>query len=260
MGAKESGLAFLDEVLAHIPEDGRAGVRERFLASDQALTTLGAGALRQSDYSRQSDEARTVKTAADEALAQANAFKAELDQWFVTHKAELDEYQRIKGQPPADPDKDKGIVGNVFTREQYEEDIKAREAAVAGALVHVPVLALKHFQTFGEVLDLHALMKDPDVRTVGLDGVYQKVHGPRLAEKAKAAEDARIEAEVNKRLTEKMATSIQRFPYPTSQREPSPLDRLESLGKGEAPPPQGDVVDAAVAAYNELVASRHATA
>lgn len=252
MTAKEAGQAFLAEVLAQVPEDRRAAVQEAM--TEGALTALGAGALRQSDYSRQSDEVRTQLTEAQTTLAQANAFKGELDTWYETHKAQLEEYQVLKGTKPES--EKPAITGTAFTREQYEADIREREAAVAGAIATVPVLALKHFQTFNEVLDVPALLKDAQIRELGLPGVYQKVYGPKLAEKAKAAEDARIEAEVVKRTNERLAANP-RFPYPTSPREPSPLDRLETpLKPGETPSPVGDVVDAAVAAYNQLQADR----
>lgn len=256
MGAKETGQAFLAEVLAHVPEDRRAAVQEALTGSEQALTTLGAGVLRQSDYSRQMDTVAQAKRDADATMAQANVFKGELDGWFEEHKAELEEYARMKGNPNPPADKPAITGGGGITAEQLAEEFAKREAGYAGAMVNIQGLTLKHFQTFSEVLDVPTLMKDPQIRELGLDGVYQKVHGPRLAEKAKAAEDARIEAEVTKRTNERLAQNP-RFPYPTSPREPSPLDRLENPPKpGETPTPIGDVVDRAVAEYNQLQADR----
>lgn len=262
MTPKEAGQAFLAEVLAQVPEDRRSAVQEALTASEQALATLGAGVLRQSDYSRRMDEATAAQRQADATRAQADAFRAELDQWYTTNKPKLDEYDRLRAggggnpTPPTDPTPP---AGTYLTREQFEDDLRQREAAVAGAIVNVPVLALKHFQTFNEVLDVHGLMKDPDIRTVGLDGVYQKVYGPKLAEKAKAAEDARIEAEVQRRYQERLAANP-RMPYPTTPREPSPLDRLEQVKPGEPPAPVGDVVDLAVQQYNEALAREYGTA
>jgi hypothetical protein len=238
MTPKDAGQQFLAELLAQIPEDRRAAVQETLSASEAALNTLGAATLRQSEFSRRMDEA-------DQIVAQTTAYKGELDAWYAANKAKVEAAERTPTTPITTPT----TPTTGWTKEDYEADIAQREATYAGAAVAVPDLMFDHFQAFNEKLNVAALMKDPEMRTLGLAGVYQKVYGPKLAEKAKAAEEARINTEVEKRTAERMAAT-RSMPYPVNGREPHFLDALDpSIKKpADATAPQTpDVVDAAVA-------------
>lgn len=250
---KEKGQAFLADVLAHLPAEKQAEVKAAFEASEKAVEAMGTGALRQSDYSKNMDEARGK-------LLEANGFKAQLDEWYLANEPKLVEYETLKaatGTPavpatPATP----ATVG--LTQKQLDEALAAASAQAFSAIIHTNELSARHLNTFKEVLDIQALMKDPEIGKIGLLGAYEKAYKPRYEEIAKQADAARIKTLVDAALVEERK-KIASHPYPVSGREPSPLDRLENpvaAKPGDAPAIPVNVVDAAVEQYNQLQAAR----
>lgn len=250
MNAKEAGEKFLAELLAQVPADQQAQVRE---ALAPTVETLGAGALRQSDYSRAMDEVRQTQ-------AQTEAWKQELDGWYAQNQA------RLTAQPtptttaaPITTASPIQSPANVLTREDLTRELAGREQAAIAAIVHTNELSGRHYATFKEPLNIQALMADPDISKLGLPGVYDKHYKAKYDELAKKAEETRIEAEVQKRLT---AQRPSHMPYPTGPREPSALDRLEQSLLNppdpskpvQAPVGSQHVVDAAVAEYEAALA------
>lgn len=246
MSARDKGKAFLTELLAHVPEADRADLQAKLEANEQAMSTLGAATLRQSDYSRSRDE--------------IDAYHQQLDDWYAENAPKLSEYEKLKAglaapTPPATPATPPGL-----SKAEIEEMFAARERAAIAAIVHTNELSSKHFKTFGEPLDIQALMKDPQIGEIGLPGVYQKVYQPKYDEIAKKAEDLRINAEVDKRLAERARANPQ-MPYPVSGHEPSVLDGIEAQLRAPldpskpltAPVTHADVVDQAVAQYHDAL-------
>lgn len=269
MNAKEAGQKFLDELLAHVPADKQATVREALTATDAGIEALGAATLRQSDYSRQMDQIRAQK-------ADNDAYHQTLQQWWDANSGAVTEYERLRAQlgsqptpaaptpatQPAIQSPTAPAQGDYLRKEDFQREMALREQAVVQALVDTPTLIARHMHTFNEVLDARALMADPEIGKLGLQGVYDKVYGPKLAEKAKVAEDARIQQLVDARLSEERKRSP--HPYPVNGRETSLLDSLRPAAAapngttpvGGTPTPVMDVVDDAVAAYHELQAQR----
>jgi hypothetical protein len=248
MSAKEAGQAFLDSLLAHVPAEQQAGVRAAFEANEAALNELGAGTLRQSDYSRSKDEVA--------------AYKGQLDTWFTENQARLNAAATAPATPQTPSPIQSPTSTTPFTREDYLKDVQVREQAALQAIVTTNQLTAKHYATFQEVLDIPALMKDPQINEIGLLGVYDKHYKPKLDVLAQAAEDKRIQGLVDARLVEERKRFTQ-MPYPVNGREPSPLDAIEKALANppdptkpvQAPVGSVDVVDLAVQQYNAAQAA-----
>lgn len=249
MSARETGQTFLEQLLAHVPEDKRDAAREALGGSEALLTELGAATIRQSDYSRNMNDVA--------------AYKQQLDAWFAENQAALTEAARLKAEHVAAPTPAAPIQSPAagLTREDLAKELEAVQRAGVAAIVHTTELASRHMKTFNEVLNIQALMADPDINKLGLLGVYDKHYKPKLDELASQAEQARIEAEVQKRLADERKRFTQ-MPYPVNGREPSPLDALEAAVANppdptkpvQAPVASHAVVDEAVAQYNAAMA------
>lgn len=253
MSAKDTGATFLEQLLAQVPEDRQAAVREA-LASDSVLTELGAAVLRQSDYSRNQDEIQR--------------YKAQLDAWFAENKALLDRALQTPATPATPSASSAPAIQSPatgLTREDLLAELQQREQAAIAAIVTTNQLSTKHYATFQEVLDIAGLMRDPQINDLGLMGVYDKHYKPKYDELAQQAETARIEAEVKKRLDEERRKHPH-MPYPVNSHEPSPLDAItRALAEPHDPSKPvplntgGDVLDLAVADYTAALSRRHGT-
>jgi hypothetical protein len=198
-----------------------------------------------SDYSRAQDELK----GAQDAVAQ---YKGQLDEWWQENQA------RLAAQPAAPITPAAPVVpnANVLTREDMLKELQTREQAAVAAIVSTNELASRHFATFHEPLNIRALMADPEVTKLGLEGVYDKVYKTQYADLAKKADDDRITKLVQERLAEERKQYAV-HPYPVTGREPSALDAIEaSIATPADPskpvtPPVGsiDVVDQAVQQY-----------
>jgi hypothetical protein len=208
---------FLAGVLATIPEGERAKAEAR-------LIELEEGGLRQADYSRLSAEAQAAKRAADDLLAQNQA-------WFTEREAALKEVDTLRARVsnPTTVTEVKPPEGMVTVKDFTDRLVRMEQEAV-GYIAESQMLTLKHFKEFGEVLNVNELVTDPRAQKIGIQGVYAEKYKEQIAAKAKAADDARAEAfrvEGEKRAIERMAA--QRGPgYPVTGNEPSSLDALEA--------------------------------
>lgn len=255
MSAYDAGKSFLAGVLARLPESQRAQAQAIFEAPEakDALTTLGDGTLARADYSRQQD-ALAEKQRQFDALYQQN------QDWYQKNEAALREYTQIKPEydalkasggvrPPTPPTAP--TFGETDARKIAEDLVNQAAVDAIGISAWTSTKAVEHFQTFGEVLPTQELLnaamaaRRAGQADVTLDTVYQQKYGDRLREKATAAEQARFEQEVQKRLAEERGKGGT-LPFPT-RTEASPLDTL-----GQAPTPGQYGVDAAVAEYYRL--------
>jgi hypothetical protein len=253
MGAKESGQAFLDTVLAKLPEDKRAAAKAIFddAGAEAAVTLIGDGALARTDYSKNMD---ALKAKTDE-----------LETWFQDNKAALDDYLVVKPEY----DKLKTTPTTTPTTHPALDEAGVRKAAEAllaeqgphylQASAWMAAKAIEHERTFGEQLDVVALAQDPRLgkqikgapegRVVSLPDLYAEKYGERVAAKAKETEDKRINDLVDVKLKERLAQQTTN-PFPL-RGEASPLDVLTDKD-GAAK----HTIDSAVAEYERLQGAR----
>ncbi len=236
----EVGQQYMADLLALAPEEKRAELKEFYEseAGRPILETLGDGYLRQQDYSKNMDGVKK--------------YKADLDAWYEGNKAQLEEAAKRKTDPTP-PKATEGLLTRDDFKKALDDELATRESAYANFSFTTSRMALRHFRDFGEELDLEALAKDPDVKSVGLVGVYDKLYGPKLKEKAAKAEEKRINDIVATRVAEERKKDLSRPPYPTgSPNDVSPLDALEH------PPekPQTATVEDMAVEYDRLTQER----
>ena len=251
MGAFESGQAFLQQVLAKLPEDKRAAAKALFedAGAKDAVTLAGDGVLARADYSKAMDELR--------------AKGEELDTWFHDNKAAVDDYLAIKPKydeltrttpppKPADPPPpDPRQVALDLLNEQGPHYLQASAWLAAKAL--------EHKDLFGERLDVMALVSDPRLgkqikgqpegRVVSLPDLYQEKYGEKVTAKEKEVTEAKFNEEVDRRIKARDAGQV-RNPYPL-RGEASVLDALTDEGG-----PAKHTIDSAVALYDSLQQAR----
>lgn len=225
----ELGKQFLSDLLARVPEESRAALAA--VVEDEGIATFaGEGVLRQQDYSRSMND--------------LSAKHQELTTWYDANKAALAAAtQGRTGDPTPQP--------TGLAMADVEKVITERERGVATYIAAATDLSLKHFQEFGERLNLTELLADPEVTKLGILGVYDRKFAGRYQEKATKAETDRVEARVAERLVEERKKFVS-APYPVTAQEPSPLDALEPAAPGaEKFSPQAMTDE-----YNQLVANR----
>lgn len=263
----ETGNTFLAGVLQRLsPEDRQKG--EELIAQMKALgggavvTAVGDGVLAQSEFSSQMDRLNADRAAVEAAQAELEAVRVQQQEtyrqqteWWQGNQANLQELERLRkagmsngnghAQPAAVP---KGVV----TEEQLEAFRRDLTGAFLGFDQDKSALQREHFQMFGEIPDLSPLLQHPQIRDVGLKGVYQQVFKDRLDAHAKAEEKKRedaIRADERRKLLESQAT----MPYPMAGEAAfeagSPLDALTKTDQ---------VADAASAHYRQILSERAA--
>jgi len=262
MGAFEDGQAFLAGVIAKLPAEQQAQAKELFGKPEakDAIVVVGDGVLARPDYSRAMND---LKTKEDELKTKLD----NLNLWYNENEAALKDYLVIKpeydtlkvappptpkpGDPPPPPADPRKVVEEVIN-EQGREYV-ALSAWLAGK-------AVEHLHMFQEPLNVMELAADPRLgkpiagqpgRVFSLPDVYASRYGERVAAKAKEAEEAKFNAEVNKRMAEERARNTgQPFPL-RGDASPSVLDVL-STKEGSA----AHTLDTAVAEYERLNAAR----
>lgn len=261
--ADEAGKAFLAGILAKLPESVRGKAEEAFAdpGAAEALVVLGTGALAQSDINRKYDDIRAEQAKLTEDYNKLNA-------WYEQRQGELAEYAQIKpeyeklkaGDPVlrAQPTAPALDPAKFIDRESFDKEMRGQQLAAANYLGLQNAITLKHLKDFNEVIDTRELLGDPnlgkqlaDGRTYGLLDAYQTRYGDKIAEKAKADEDVRIQKLVDEKLAAERKTQPQ--PFPIRGAEPSVLDFLSPTAQTK---PADFTVDSAVALYNDLQSQR----
>ena len=247
--SKTVGREFLASVLAKISDpEKRAQAEAAFNSAEDAVAELGAGVLRQSDYSRNMDALKAKET-------EVTSWHSQLADWQRGEQARLEqalaEAEALKTRAtaaPADPAKPTAPVVAGLSREEMQKEFDSFGNLALGVITTLGDLADEHMLKFGERLDRNALLKHPKARDIGLEGVYREVYKEKLDAKAKAADEARVKA-IEDAAIAKYRAANPALPYPVSASvQPSTLDMLNSKADASA-----YSVDAAVAKYNELV-------
>ena len=255
--ALDSGKAFLEQVLAKLPESVRESAKTAFSAPEaaDALTLLGDGALARSDYSRNMDEIKAKET-------QLTEDWEKLNEWYAPRKALVDKYPtldaveaeiaKLKGEPVIKPPTPAPAVPQVgMTKEELEAHLTQRDQGYANVLAYTTTLATKHLRDFNEVLDVSDLVAKATKNRQSLADAYQATFGEKLKAKADQEESVRIDKLVAEQLAVKLKERTDQ-PFPLRNASPSVLDVLES--KDDSPSKHN--LDSAVAEYERLQSTR----
>lgn len=256
MDLTQVGKQFLSEVLANIEEADRAAVEAAFGKSSKAVEALGAGAKRQSEFSRSMDElrasqAKLTKDAEDLAAAKATVQSTyeKQTEWWEANKAAL-AARTTEENPALTSPKPAEIPADVIRRADLDEAGRG----VVGFTAYTIKLALRHAREFpGEELDIQDLANKA-AATKGqktIEDIYQDLYGAKLKEKVDAARTADIQRQVNDGVQAALKAQRSGTPYPLASMAGSPLDVLTTK-----PDTSQYTVDAAADEYNRLVAAK----
>lgn len=232
----EAGLAFLADVLGKIPEDRRTAVQTLIDTNPELVEAIGAGTLRQQEFSRGMDQIKRVEQ--------------EQQAWYTTSQDLLALGQKAKeaGFDPTKPTTPaSALPENVLRR----DDLDQREAGYAQFVMETNFLQASHLREFGEPINLADLARDPRVKDLGLRGVYEATVAPKRDERRKQETDA----EVTRRVNEGVAAALKAQGHPAypSNNAPTPGSPLDALQPVAA---SGGDVDSYVDAYHALVAAQ----
>jgi len=241
--------AFLAGILATVPEADRGKAEAR-------LEALEAGELKQSDYSRLANEANAAKQKFDDLYTKNT-------EWYTQRQTDLAELDDLRAKVAA------GIVGDpavkpvvvvppdVITKKVFEETLAATERGAVGFIAEANGLTMKHFQQFGEILNINDLLTDPRVQQIGLQGVYADKFKDQIKAKADAAETARQDAIRKDERTKVLAeVAGQHHPYPVVGNESSSLDAIEAAARSGDSKVVVKSLDDMAAEYARLNATR----
>lgn len=255
MGALEAGTQYLQQVLAKLPESQRPAAEAIFLdaQAQAALTELGAGVLRQQDYSRNLDAIALEKKAANDLYLQNKAWydqnKADLDS-LPQLLAETERLRALEGKPPATPPAAPPVPNpNAVSADDLQGII--RESLGLHAVI--PTLIASHQVRFGEVLSeeqMIGLIQQAQQGQRSLKAQYAITFGEKLQAKSAEEEAAKV-----KKIQDEAIASYQRanpnMPYPVRPSGTSPLDFVKSPID-----PASLTPEALAAEYNALVAGK----
>ncbi len=263
MALKPQTTKFLAEVLAKLPTEKRASV-EALLTDPEAeagLDLIGDGVLRQADYSRSMNELKQKETEADTHYANLTA-------WYEQKKADLAELDVLRTKVvPTVPDPSRPALApapdpaKYVNRDEFEQTLGQTERGAVTFFNLLNQLSLRHYQTFGEILDTTTLTNDkrlPSLGPTGLQVIYQDLYKDQLAGKAaeaKAAEEAKIRQSERELVLKEQAATV--HPYPVGGHvESSALDALEAARTPGGQAPVFKTVDQMAAEYTALQQGR----
>lgn len=260
MGALEAGQAYLKQVLAKLPEGQRAQAEAIFndAAAAAAIQEVGAGVLRQEDYSRQTDVLRTEQQKAQE-LYNKNL------QWYQQNEADLKSLPQLQQElaaarsatpAPAAPNPPTPGPTDGYVK---LEDLQGIVQESLGLHVVIPTLIGQHFARFNEQLtedQVRQLVIDAQTHRRSIKDQYSLTFGEKIA-----AADAKAKAEYEERLRQegeqRFRAANPNMPYPVrgTGEIGSPLDQLAAKDRSGLPTP-----DALAAEYQQLVMTKGASA
>lgn len=248
--SKTVGKEFLAGVIAKLPESLRAQAEQTFAAAEAevAVAELGAGVLRQQDYSRAMDAARAKET-------EVTQWHSTLTDWYATEQERLKAaHAALEAKPaspavPPTPTPAPSTTVSGLSREDLQKEFDAFGSLALGVMTMMNRLTASHMKEFGEVLDTQQLLTHPKVKEIGLDGAYREVYKEKLDQKAADADAARVR-QIEEAAVAKYRASNPNLPYPVTPQVQS--STLDGLGKTAA----DFSTEAAAALYNDLVGQK----
>lgn len=273
MAVGDRSKSFIQGVLSKITDPGQRASAEALFGNQAVLQVFDDGVAGQSEIDRQLQDLRTKTEAATQKQTELDERESKLQKWhdgLTSWRTENQEFVELgvaakkANWKPGDPPPKTGGDGNngdgklpagVVTEEILKNTLGSFESSVLGFAADQNLLMQQHFKNFGDILDVTPLIKHPQIRELGLVGVYNLVH--KAALDAKAAE-AKTKAEADIRADERrkvLAEQSTQLPYPIVGQGPqsgSPLDGLNAKVEAGAP----GLVDRASAEYARLQAGR----
>ena len=263
--------AFIAQVLGKIADPGLKAQAEVVFNNADVQAQLKDGVAGQSEIDRQLADLRTKAEAATQAKADLDARETALGKWHTDltgWRKDNEELVAVGAEakkagwkpgtlPPANQPNAGELPAGVMTEEMYLERTATMEQAFLGFQSAQNDLMRRHFATFGEILDVTPLLKHPEIRTLGLDGVYAQLHKEALAAKATEAQK-KHDDDIRADERQKVAAANAQLPYPLGQPGVSSGSPLDAIGKAPDPAVVGSVVDRATAEYTRLQAARPA--
>lgn len=264
MGAFEDGQAFINGVLAKLPESLRATAKAAFedAAAKDAVTLVGDSVLARADYSKNMD---ALKKQEADLKKQTEDRLTQLNDWYATNEAALKEYPTLKakaGKVADDDDLDDKSRKDppVDPRKVAQEVLNEAGPEYIGVSAWLAAKAVEHFQTFGQPADVMGIVQNPKLgkpvagqpgRVFSLNDAYMEKYGEQVAAKQKETTDKAFETEVQKRMAEEKA-KFKDHPFPLrGEISPSALDVLATKDG-----PAAHTLDTAVAEYERLQTTR----
>jgi hypothetical protein len=171
---------------AGLDDESKAGLKKA-LGNPKFVEELGKGVKRQEDYSRNMDEARTLKQQTEAQIVQWR-------EWYNTavtndaaRETELQELRAAKGGvTTASTTTTTPAAG--FTRKEIEE----REGRTIQIIKQGMKLASRHASKFHEELDTDALERIAVDKGLSLEQAYEEYVRPRVEEASKKDVDEKI--------------------------------------------------------------------
>jgi len=273
MAAKDTGKAFLEQVLAKVPETSRASVQAA-LENDDLLSFMGDQVMLRPEFSRAMDQLRVQEASL---VAKHN----EHDNWYKGQKGLLtagaNALARLKAlkrrgvirddDPDPEPDDDDDDDGdpapasrrraslpdNVVTQDKLDAVVTAQatlEQQGVRLMSAINKLGMTHFKEFGEPLDTDELIAAAGKSGRTLADEYQVMVAPRREETAKKKQEEEIKAaEERGKAAARAELANQSMPYEVSVSEPG--TGTLSLLKAEKPSDGLSTVERAAREWNQ---------
>lgn len=269
MAVGDRAKSFIQSVLGKITDPGQRQAAEATFSNATVLAALDDGVAGQSEIDRQLQDLRTKTDAATQMKTDLDEREARLQTWhdgLTKWRADNEEFvqlgvaaRKANWKPGDPPPKTGGSNGDghlpegVVTEDSLKQVLGGFESSVLGFAADQNLLMRQHYTNFHEILDVTPLIKHPQIRELGLVGVYNLVHKDALDKKAADAQadhDKKVAEEAVAKYRESQAT----LPYPitSSPGSGSPLDGLNV----KPDPNTGGLVDRAAAEYNRLQQGR----
>lgn len=271
MGAFEDGSTFVTGVLAKLPAELQAQVRDVLSKPEakDAVTAIGDGVLARSDYSSKMDALKGQQTQLNDKFTELNTWydsNKNALQAYPTLKAEVDRLKAGKGGDDDDDDANKGKLPVPDIRTVAMDVVNEVAPEYIGVTAWLNDKRAEHETLFRGATETPSfsatsLTRNPKLgrpiagqpgRVFSLEDAYQEAYGEKVNARRVEIDTARVEARVAERLKEEQAKLVgQPFPLRGGAPEPSVLDTLQTK-EGSA----AYTVDTAVAEYNRLQAGR----
>jgi len=254
---KESYQAFVDSVLAKVPEGDRAAVEQAF--NNQAVAPLlRDSVLARADYSRNMDELAEARTNFEQEVEEARGQIAEWQDFYaktVEEKAGLeesikayeDEFGTLEGAKRVTHRNDDRPNGKGLTQEELASALQQRDQLAIKFASMLTDIKIEHRVRYNERLDDQALLEYAAKQGKPIDVAYAELVAPRERELADAEMKEALEAARQEGRQQVMTEH--KLPVQPAHRDLHVLERQDTVKKDPR-----ERVAAAVARFNAAIA------